>query len=66
MRHLAGLSQEELALSSRLDRAYVGGIERGEQNPSLTNILKLSDTLGATPSELFQVAEHDPNWRPNE
>jgi transcriptional regulator with XRE-family HTH domain len=53
----AGLSQERLALASGLDRTYVSGIERGERNPSLTNLLKLADTVGVPLSEWAQRAE---------
>ena len=49
-----GLSQEELALSAELDRSYVGGIERGERNPSLGVILQLATAIGVEPKELFQ------------
>jgi len=52
-----GISQERLALLSELDRTYVSGIERGERNPSLTNILKLADALGVKVSELAVRAE---------
>lgn len=52
-----GLSQERLAHLSNLDRTYVSGIERGERNPSLTNILKLADALGVKVSELALKAE---------
>ena len=40
IRHLRtakGLSQEAFASVCRLDRTYVGGIERGERNLSLKN-----------------------------
>lgn len=56
IRHLrlkAGLSQEELAERSGLDRTYVGGIERSERNPSLKNILRLAAALNVLPSALF-------------
>ena len=53
LRLKAGLSQEDLADACDLDRTYVGGIERGERNPSLKNILKLASTLNVTMPELF-------------
>lgn len=60
LRLKAGLSQEDLADTCGLDRTYIGGIERGERNPSLKNILKLARTLNVTPSELFtDVSEAD-------
>jgi transcriptional regulator with XRE-family HTH domain len=56
LRLKAGLSQEELADECGLDRTYIGGIERGERNPSLKNILKLASTLSVTMPELFTDA----------
>ena len=41
----------------RLDRTYIGGIERGERNPSLRNIWKLAKALGVSPSDLLIEAE---------
>jgi transcriptional regulator with XRE-family HTH domain len=52
-----GLSQEQLAHEARLDRTYVSGIERGERNPSLANLFKLTDALGVRLSELARRAE---------
>jgi transcriptional regulator with XRE-family HTH domain len=37
-----------------MDRSYVGGIERGERNVALENILRLADGLGVTPAELME------------
>ncbi len=52
-----GLTQETLAFACDLDRTYISGIERGERNPSLTNILKIAEALSTRPSELFARAE---------
>jgi putative transcriptional regulator len=51
------MSQEALAAKCGLDRTYVSGIERGTRNPSLTNILKIADSLAVSASELFAAAQ---------
>lgn len=48
-----GYTQETLAMEVDLDRTYIGGIERGERNPSLKVILRLAHCLGVEPAELF-------------
>jgi transcriptional regulator with XRE-family HTH domain len=54
LRTTRGLSQEALADLTRLHRTYIGGIERGERNVSLENIVRISRALGVTPSELLK------------
>lgn len=56
LRKARGLSQEGFAMLCDMDRTYVGGVERGERNISLLNILKMADTLGVTPAELMDFA----------
>jgi transcriptional regulator with XRE-family HTH domain len=54
LRQAKGLSQEELAFKTGVHRTYLGGIERGERNPSLKNIAAIAKALGVTLSELFR------------
>ena len=54
LRRERGLSQEALGGRADLDLTYVGGIERGERNPSLVNICRLAGALGVEPSVLLE------------
>jgi transcriptional regulator with XRE-family HTH domain len=54
LRGQKGLSQEALAELSGLHRTYIGGIERGERNVGLMNILYLARALDVLPGELFR------------
>lgn len=53
LRKQKGLAQETLALSCNLDRTYIGGVERGERNISLINMVKLSEALSVSTRDLF-------------
>lgn len=52
-----GLSQEELALDSELDRTYVSMLERNVKNPTLSTISKLARSLGITPLQLISRSQ---------
>ena len=54
LRKAKGLSQEQLAELTGLHRTYIGGIERGERNVSLMNIVRLANALEVPPSDLLQ------------
>jgi transcriptional regulator with XRE-family HTH domain len=49
-----GLSQERLAYDAEVDRAYVGGLERREENPTVDVLDKLAKTLRVPLGELFK------------
>lgn len=51
----AGLSQEQLAFKTGLDRTYISGIERGLRNPSLKNIAKIAKALGIGLRDLMHL-----------
>lgn len=57
LRARKGVSQEALADLAGLHRTYLGGIERGERNPSLVNIGRIADALGVPILELFQFPD---------
>ena len=50
------MSQEALALAADLDRSYVGGIERGEHNIALINIIKIASALKLKASDLLNAS----------
>ena len=54
LRSAQGFSQETFAHQCRLDRTYVGGIERGERNVALRNIEKIAQTLGMSIADLMK------------
>jgi len=52
-REKRGLSQDGLAKLAGIASSYASHVERGEQVPSLTIILKLALALNLTPGELL-------------
>jgi len=57
LRQSMGISQEDLAERASLHRTYIGMIERGEKNITLSNIEKVATALEVTISELFDSRE---------
>jgi transcriptional regulator with XRE-family HTH domain len=54
LREARGWNQNELADEVELDRAYVGGIEIGQRNLTLRNLLKFARAFNITLSELVE------------
>lgn len=54
LRKKLGYSQEVLAEKADLHRTYIGGIERGERNISLVNIVRLARALKVRPDQLLE------------
>lgn len=55
----AGLTQEQLGFDADLRRAYVSILELGQQQPSLTTLLKLSHALKIPAAKLMELVEHE-------
>ena len=53
LRSAQGYSQEAFADACGLDRTYIGGVERGERNLGLKNLLRIAQTLGVPPAKLL-------------
>jgi len=54
LREKKGWTQEELAEISGLHRTYIGAVERGEKNLTLTTLCTVSRTLGTTIANLLR------------
>lgn len=59
LREARSLTQEALAALAGLDRSYIGGVERGERNPTLDAISRLARALATPPSSLFAGIDDD-------
>lgn len=51
-----GISQEALASEIGVHRTHIGGIECGERNVGLVNILRLAQALDVAPGQFFEPA----------
>lgn len=56
-RKSAGLSQEKLALMCGLDRTYVGLLERGQRQPTISTIFVICQNLNIYPSQMIKEIE---------
>jgi len=65
LRKERGSTQEELGLEADLRRTYVSVLELGQQQPSLTTILKLAKALGSSGAEILRRVEVELNRPPS-
>lgn len=59
MRQDVGLTQEQLGLDADLRRTYVSILELGQQQPSLTTILKLASALNCSAQQIIANVEFE-------
>ncbi|EGR1390127.1 helix-turn-helix transcriptional regulator [Vibrio parahaemolyticus] len=53
VRKAKSLSQDKLAILAKVDRSYIGRIERGEVNITLEKLYMIAEALGSDPKELL-------------
>lgn len=51
-----GISQEDLANDSGIDRSYLGAIERGEQNAGLLHLVRIASALDIPLADVIATA----------
>ena len=54
LRKARGFSQESFADAVGLHRTYMGGVERGERNVSLLNLLKIMRKLEVSSGDILE------------
>ncbi|UPK40858.1 helix-turn-helix domain-containing protein (plasmid) [Bradyrhizobium sp. 186] len=54
LRAARGLSQDELAYESGVNRTYLSSVERSERNVSIDNIGRIAKGLGVEPWKLLK------------
>ncbi len=58
LRAARGYSQEAFAQAARLNRAYMGGVERGQRNVGVVNLHRIAEALGMSLSDFFAEVEN--------
>lgn len=53
LRAKAGYSQESFAYELGMDRAYYGGLERGQRNVAMLNLIRVARGLNVELGDLF-------------
>ena len=53
LRKDAGLTQDQLAVKTGLDRTFIGYLEKGNRNPSVETANKIARVLGVKIGEIF-------------
>lgn len=54
-REARGMSRQDLASASGLNRSYVWGVENGSRNPGVDSIVRICRALGTSFHELLDV-----------
>jgi transcriptional regulator with XRE-family HTH domain len=58
LRKARGWTQEQLAEKSGLHPTYIGGVERGDRNPTISAYYKISEVFDISLANLFKLNKH--------
>ena len=58
LRNEAGISQENLAYESELDRSFISMLERGLRMPTIATLFQISVPLKKAPNEILKMVEN--------
>lgn len=59
LRQKQGMTQEDLGLEAELRRTFISVLELGQQQPTLTTILKLAKVLNIKPGKILDLVERE-------
>ena len=65
LRNRLGWSQEELAHRANINRTYIGELERGEKNTTISSLSKVASALEITLEELFRYVQPSTEGKEN-
>lgn len=57
LRKEKGLTQEQLAFASNLDRTYINSVENGKRNIAIVNIQKITIAFGVSLADFFEYID---------
>lgn len=57
IREERGISQVQLAAETGFMQSWISNVERGQRNPSWSNVVRLAEGLGVSAAELVGRAE---------
>ena len=57
LRAEVGLSQEDLAYESDLDRSFISMMERGLRKPTISTLFRIAKPLKKSPTEIIRILE---------
>ena len=66
LRRVRRLTQEQLAERAGLSHKFLGEVERGRGNPTLTTLAALSDALGVQLADLLAIEPERPRLSPRQ